>query len=206
MIALFPDSDLVITVLSNIYVAMLPNYLHYYLADEILDLPRTQDWTDQVSLDMTAYFFNRTAQVARGNFPPRQKNKPASHALSQYVGAYSHPLFAGDVTITLEDKSNNLFFHFATFDSKMNHYHFETFSFIYDEWSSKTAQLLTFITGDDGEVSGLQISYLEKKWSFDKKKGPSSSSLTKNTSLNQEEDVEVVIEREKVGEQHVFAV
>ncbi|KAF9284566.1 hypothetical protein BGZ68_004601 [Mortierella alpina] len=204
MIAFFPDSDLVITILSNIYVAMLPNYLPYYLVDEILDLPRTQDWTGQVALDMTAYVFNWTAQEARGNFPPRQTNKPASHALNQYLGAYSHPLFAGDVTITLEDKSNNLHFHFTTFDSKMEHYHFETFSFVFDEWSSKKAQLLTFITGEDGEVSGLQIEYGEKKRTFDKKKDVSASFLTQNTSSRQEELHE--IEQGDMGAQHVFAL
>ncbi|KAF9924058.1 hypothetical protein BGZ67_009519 [Mortierella alpina] len=205
MIALFPDSDLVITILSNIYVAMLPNYLHFYLADEILDLPRTQNWTDQVAFEMTTYLFNQIAEKARGNFPPRQKNKPASHASDQYVGAYSHPLFAGDVTITLEDNTNNLHFHFTTFDSRMEHYHFETFSFVLDLWSSKDAQLLTFITGEDGEVSGLQMEYEEKKWTLNKKKC-ASSSLTKTTPLNQEEAHEVVIEREEVGAQRIFAL
>ncbi|KAG9319600.1 hypothetical protein KVV02_003869 [Mortierella alpina] len=204
MIALFPDSDLVITILSNIYVAMLPNYLHFYLADEILDLPRTQDWTDRVALEMTAYFFNHTAEQARGNFPPRQKNKPASHALDQYVGAYSHPLFAGEVTITLEDNTNNLHFHFTTFDSRMEHYHFETFSFVINLWSNKEAQLLTFITGEDGEVSGLQMEYLEKKWTLNKKKC-ASSSLTNITSSNQEEAHEAVIERGEVDAQRIFA-
>ncbi|KAF9955264.1 hypothetical protein BGZ70_010296 [Mortierella alpina] len=206
MIALFPDSDLVITILSNSFVAMLPNFLHFYLADEILDLPRTQDWTGQVALEMSAYFFNKTAQAARGNFPPRQKDKPASHALNQYVGAYLHPLFAGEVTITLENTTNHLHFHFTTFDSKMEHYHFETFSFAFDMWSSKEAQLLTFITSEDGEVSGLQIEYEEKKWTFEKEKVASFSSFSKNTMSNQKQVLEVAIEQKEMGAQRIFGL
>lgn len=190
MIALFPDSDLVIATLTNIYVAILPDYLHYYLADEILNLPRTQDWTGQVSVERTARLFNRTAENSKGiNFPPRQKNSPASHPLIQYQGVYSHPLFAGDLTITLEETNKNLHIRFITFEGKMEHYHFETFSYHRDIWSIKEAQLLTFITGEDGEVQGLQFEYLEKKWTFQKKISSSSPS-SKNKELNQEEAVE----------------
>ncbi|KAF9568138.1 hypothetical protein EC968_002996 [Mortierella alpina] len=204
MIALFPDSDLVIAILTNIYVAMLPNYLHFYLADEVLDLPRTRDWTHQVAPEMTAYFFNQTAQLARGDFPPRQMNKPASHPLIQYTGEYSHPLFAGEVTITLEDDTNNLHFHFTTFNSKMEHYHFETFVFVLDLWSSKESQLLTFITGEDGEVSGLQIEYQEKKWTLEKNKNVASF-LTNSTPSNQEKVHEVAVDQQEESAQHVFA-
>ncbi|KAG0198054.1 hypothetical protein BGX28_008473 [Mortierella sp. GBA30] len=189
MIAFFPDSDLVITTLSNIYVAMLPNFLHYYLADEILNLPRTRDWTGAVALDKAIQFFNTTANQALGNFPPRQNNSPASHPLVQYEGTYTHPLFASDVIISSEGDGNqkNLNFKFATFESKMEHYHFETFSFIFDAWSSKEAKLMTFATGQDGEVSGMQIEYLDKKWNFEKKT-KKDASCTKVDGIQMEEE------------------
>jgi hypothetical protein len=195
----------VISVLTNVPSASLPRYLPYYIVDEILNLPRTRDWIGQVSLDSITRTYNQNAQDAIGNFPPRQKNSPASHPLVQYEGVYSHPLFAGDVTITLEeDEKKALHFHFTTFESKMEHYHFETFSFIIDMWSTKEAKLLTFITGEDGEVQGLQLEYLEKKWNF-QKKGSSSFPSSKNKELKQEEEVvEDDIQMDEVG-QDIFS-
>ena len=202
MIALFPDSDIVISILTNVRSATLSDYLPYYLVDEILNLPRTRDWIGQVTLDKIAATYNQVAQDAIGNFPPRQKNSPASHPLVQYEGVYSHPLFAGDVTITLkEDEKESLYFHFTTFESKMEHYHFETFSFIFDTWSEKEAQLLTFITGENGEVQGLQLKYLEKNWTFQKK---DSSPSSKNKELSQEEVVEEGMQMDEV-EQGIFS-
>ena len=88
----------------------------------------------------------------------------------------------------------------------MEHYHFETFSFVYDLWSSKEAQLLTFITGEDGEVSGLQLEYEEKKWTFEKEKVTSSPSFAKSTLSNQKEGHETAIEQKETGtQQRVFA-
>jgi len=167
MIALFPESDLVIASLTNTYVARYPNVVYYYLADEILNLPRTQDWT-QTALTMTERDFNGTAEARRGNFPPRQKNSHAAHPLNEYSGTYTHPLFAGDMTITVKD--NHLVFHFTTFVARMEHYHFESFNFLLDMWSVKTAQLVTFLTGQDGKVSGVEFEYNDQKWTFEKKK------------------------------------
>ncbi|KAG0016848.1 hypothetical protein BGZ81_011024 [Podila clonocystis] len=198
MIVLFPDSDLVIATLSNIYAAMLPNVLHYYLADEILNLPRTQDWMGKVALQMTEKVFNLTAEGARGNFPPRQKNKPTSHPLAQYVGVYTHPLFAGDVTITLEEK-NTLAFRFKTFESKMEHYHFETFKFTLQLWSTKEAQLLTFIMDESGEVQGFQLKYIEKKWIFEKKEAFSSTKEEEKMV-----DCHMAVEQQKEEQEEFF--
>ncbi|KAG0321009.1 hypothetical protein BG000_003380 [Podila horticola] len=184
-IVLFPDSDLVIAILTNIYAAQLPNVLPYYLADEILNLPRTQDWTGKVALELTNKVYDLTSETLRGNFPPRLKNKPAAHPLYQYEGVYKNPLFAGDVTITLKNedslgedgfKKSELHFQFTTFMSKMEHYHYDTFSYILDMWSVKAANLLTFITGQDGQVQALEIEYLGEKWVFKKKTSSESSS------------------------------
>ncbi|KAF9204891.1 hypothetical protein BGZ59_000807 [Podila verticillata] len=200
MIAFFPDSDLVITTLSNVYIAALPMFLHYYLADEILNLPRTRDWTGAVALDQAIRFFNFTAKEALGNFPPRQKNSPASHPLVQYEGTYTHPLFAGDVIISSEGDGNkkNLHFKYATFESKMEHYHFETFSYIFDSWSNKEARLMTFATGQDGEVSGMQIEYLHKKWNFEKKTKDASWTKVDDIQKEEEEGVDIGLDDEEL--------
>lgn len=211
MIVFFPEADLVITTLTNTYAAILPNVLHYYLADEILNLPRTKDWTGQVALTMTERKFNSTAEAARGNFPPRQKNKPTSHPLIQYEGAYSNPLFAGDITITLEEDKKTLHFQFTTLSSRMEHYHYESFTIVLDMFSVKVKEILTFFTGTDGQVQGLQIEYLDKKWTFEKKPSSSSSSMIKNKVachevMNEVQDeVEFEQDEEEEEEQDVFS-
>ncbi|KAG0049860.1 hypothetical protein BGZ83_005327 [Gryganskiella cystojenkinii] len=173
-IALFPDSDLVITALSNIYDAALPTLTSMYLVDEILDLPRTKDWLGQEAMDGTKQSYEDTAEQESGaNLPPRLKNKPAAHPLEEYEGVYSSPLFAGDVTITVEtdgDKNglrkSELRFLFNTFTSKVEHYHYETFTFKWDLWSLKPLQLMTFVTGQDGKVDAVQLEYLDEKITF----------------------------------------
>ncbi|KAF8917774.1 hypothetical protein BGZ58_004982 [Dissophora ornata] len=175
---LFPDSDLVVVVLSNIYNARLPTYVPYYLADEILGLTETRDWMGKVAVDMTRMTYESTANEARGTFPPRIKNKSTTHPLHQYVGAYSNPLF-GNVSITLEKSEaegvfkKELHFQFHTFQSTMEHCHFDSFIIVWDAFSAKHPQMLTFITGEDGKIEGFQLEFMAMEV-FSKKKGSGS--------------------------------
>jgi len=191
---------------------MLPNTIPYYLADEILDLPRTKDWLGKVTMDLAEKFFKMTADGESGaNLPPRLENKPAAHPLSDYEGVYTHPLFAGDFKITLETaedvngvKQDELHFYFTTFSSKIEHYHFETFTLVFDDWSSKTKQAITFVTGENGQVEALQMEYLDENWTLKKQSAketlPSSSpnllmdmetTTTRHHCDDQEEEEEV---------------
>ncbi|KAF9558306.1 hypothetical protein EC968_007188 [Mortierella alpina] len=224
MIMLFPDSDLVITVLTNIYLAALRDTIPYYLADEILDLPRTKDWLGKETMDAIEIAFKATADAAAGvDLPPRLKNRPAAHRLFNYEGVYTHPLFAGDVKITLESEENadglkmsQLHFLFNAFSSKLEHYHYETFTFIFDEWSSKAKQALTFVTGEHGLVEGLQLTYLKKTWTFKKQDAreivpPSTLPMDLDTMAttthhhcDDQEEVDIQVEDELRGAQSVF--
>jgi len=170
-ISLFPDSDLVIVTLANIFKAVLPPFVGLYFADEVLDLPRTRDWLGKESMERAKENYDDK----EATLPPRLKNKPAAHSLEEYEGVYSSPLYAGDVTISLETvvdenglRKSELHFLFNRFTSKVEHYHFESFLFEWDFWSSKATQLMTFITGENGNVDGLQLPYLDEKISFKK--------------------------------------
>ncbi|KAI8596036.1 hypothetical protein EDD21DRAFT_17737 [Dissophora ornata] len=178
-IVLFPDSDLVVAVLSNIFAAQLPTFVPFYLADEILGLTETQDWMGEVAVGLTRNLYESIANVTHGTFPPRIKNKPATHLLHQYVGVYSNPLF-GDMSITLEKSEaegvfkKELHFQFNTFQSTMEHYHFDSFIVVFDLFSVKYPQMLTFITGEDGKIEGFQFKYLDSTEVLIKKKGSES--------------------------------
>ncbi|KAG0364508.1 hypothetical protein BGX24_004570 [Mortierella sp. AD032] len=174
-IVLFPDSDLVVAVLSNVAFAMLPNYVPYYLADEILDLPMTQDWMGEVAVNRTIEMYRDIAEGSQGILPPRIKNKPTTHPLHQYTGAYFNPLF-GNVSVTLATSEANgvfnrgLHIRFEGMQSLMEHYHFDSFVFTIDMWSVKSRHLLTFTTGKDGKIGGFQVEYLDEAQVFNKEK------------------------------------
>ncbi|KAI1311055.1 hypothetical protein EDD11_003562 [Mortierella claussenii] len=174
-IVLFPDSDLVIAVLSNLYAAQLPNFVPYYLADEILNLPRTQDWMGQVAVNSTLELYDTIAKDSQGTFPSRIKNKPTTHPLHQYAGVYSNPLF-GNISITLGRNEaegvgkKGLHMQFKTFQSPMEHYHFDSFIFVLDLWSVKDRQMLTFTAGEDGKIEGFLFKYLDAMQVFKKDK------------------------------------
>ncbi|KAI1317590.1 hypothetical protein EDD11_008160 [Mortierella claussenii] len=174
-IVLLPDSDLVIAVLSNLYAAQLPTYVPCYLADEILNLPRTQDWMGQVAVNSTLEQYHALAKARQGKFPPQIKNKPTTHSLHQYAGVYSNPLF-GNFSITMERNETDgvskkgLHMHFKIFQGPLEHYHFDSFIFVLDMWSIKNREMLTFTTGEDGKVEGFQFKYLDEMQVFNKEK------------------------------------
>ncbi|KAG0041984.1 hypothetical protein BGZ83_001041, partial [Gryganskiella cystojenkinii] len=211
-ILLFPDSELVITVLSNTYGAVLRDTIPYYLADEILNLPKTKDWLGKETMDKTELVFKSSADAAAGvDLPPRLKNKPAAHPLGDYEGIYASPMFAGDVKISLETeedadgfKKSELHFLFNTFSSKVEHYHYETFTFVFDMWSVKVKQAVTFITGQDGQVEALQLTYLEEQWTFKKQPAKETTMITSTVAphhCNDQEDVDIRMEEEQEEEQ-----
>lgn len=167
---------MVIVTLANIYGSELPALVDLYLMDEILDLPRTKDWLGKEAMDRAKKSYFEVAQANSGaELPPRLKNKPAAHALEEYEGVYSSPLFAGDVTISVESdvdenglRTSGLHFLFNTFASKVEHYHFETFLYEWDYWAAQQKELMSFVTGENGKVDALQLNYLDKIISFKK--------------------------------------
>ncbi|KAK3833179.1 MAG: beta-lactamase/transpeptidase-like protein [Linnemannia gamsii] len=196
-IVLFPDSDLVVAVLSNLFAAMLPNNVPYYLADEILDLPRTQDWMGDVVINRTIEVYRDIAEKNRGTFPPRIKNRPTTHPLHQYTGAYFNPLF-GNVSVTLATSeasgifNKGLHIQFQNVQSSMEHYHFDSFVYIVDLWSVKSRELLTFTTGKDGKIEGFQIEYLDEVQVFSREKKEERSGGCRGHE-DEDEDVEEML-------------
>ncbi|KAG0036735.1 hypothetical protein BGZ83_003630, partial [Gryganskiella cystojenkinii] len=115
---------------------------------------------------------------------------PAAHPLGDYEGIYASPMFAGDVKISLETeedadgfKKSELHFLFNTFSSKVEHYHYETFTFVLDGWSVKTKLPLTFITSQDGQVEALQLTYLEERWTFKKQQATKETKPLSSSSM-----------------------
>ncbi|KAF9110887.1 hypothetical protein BGX27_005755 [Mortierella sp. AM989] len=157
-LALFPDSDLVVAHLANVETAILPFYSAYHIADELLGLYKSQNWID-VAINGTQNMFKNIARVAKGNFPKRIENKSSTRELNEFAGDYSNPIY-GDISIHLErsiDDKEELYIKFRVFEGKLEHYHYDSFSTVMGHAALVLGELVTFVTGQDGNVSGFQI-------------------------------------------------
>ena len=54
-------------------------------------------------------------------------------------------------------ESGSLYFKYNMFDSKMEHYHYDSFKTEFADFYLQMTQLATFTLGDDGKVAGFQI-------------------------------------------------
>ncbi|KAG0249021.1 hypothetical protein BG011_009668 [Mortierella polycephala] len=159
-LAIYPDADLVIAHLTNIQSTGLPAFTSYYIADELLGLPKTQDWLSDAAIKDTQVQYDWQAKEAKGDFPEQQKDRPSSHRLEAFVGEYMSPVF-GDVSICLEtrddDETEALYFKLRMFDSKMVHYHYDSFTTAAIDFAVEMALLVTFQTSADGTVVGFEL-------------------------------------------------
>jgi len=150
---IFPDDDLVIAHATNIKVAELMANIPFYIADELFGLPKTQDWLAASARNSRAQY-NELKTVRDGVFPKQAKGTSPSRDLEEYVGSYANPAY-GEGSVRLE--SGSLYFKYNMFDSKMEHYHYNSFKTEFADFYIQMTQLATFILGDDGRVAGFQM-------------------------------------------------
>ncbi|CAO3564011.1 unnamed protein product [Mortierella alpina] len=161
-VAMFPNDDLVIAQLTNTDITKLPANVPYLIADRLLSLPKTQDWVE-VSVKETQEFYDQLNALRKVNLP-EQRNGPPSHPLHEYTGEYSNPVH-GKVSLRLEGEKNiggveggeALYFKMRTFDSRMSHYHFDTFTAALKDFAVQFGAVITFQTEERGRVEGLRL-------------------------------------------------
>ncbi|KAG0029358.1 hypothetical protein BGZ81_003876 [Podila clonocystis] len=152
-LAVYPNAELVVAVLTNAYLAALPNYLSFHIADEILGLPKSQDWLVVKAIASTKAQYASYAEDIKGDFPERIPNKAPAHDLTAYAGEYFHP---GHGTTTVRLRGGELHLSLEAFGGVLTPYHFETFSTVLHHAETyKMGKLITFDTGTDGKVAGV---------------------------------------------------
>lgn len=154
MLAFLPDDDLVFAFLSNIEITVLPSSLLYHITDELLNLPRTEDWINDVALRRTQEIYKRRGDMVKGDFPNRIEGTRNSHALVDYTGEYIHPVF-GNIAITLQE-DGSLFMKVRTLETKLEHYHYESFKGHVEDFSVRGNVFFTFFTGSNGGVESVE--------------------------------------------------
>ncbi|KAF9915036.1 hypothetical protein BX616_007042 [Lobosporangium transversale] len=169
---MFPDDDLVIAVQSNMrYSSAMTKFLPYFIADEILALPKTEDWLFRLTQDIKASY-ETASKVFNGDFlPPKIKGKPTSRPLIEFAGQYIHPLY-GTFIIELrsEPKSastgSSLFFRFNQLDDKLEHYHYDTFKGVIKNSDLISVFLITFQQEADGSIISFIVELPDGPQSF----------------------------------------
>ncbi|KAF9112782.1 hypothetical protein BGX27_002827 [Mortierella sp. AM989] len=176
---IYPDADLVIAQLSNTNLSVLTIGISRYIVDEILGLPKTKDWILDISVKSSKEQYDIVEEGLKGKLPERVPNKPAAQALKAYEGEYSNPNF-GDVTIRVEvdekTEKETLFLKMGPLESKLEHYHFESFVGTLRDLIFGVVGLATFRTASDGRVEGLH--FFEEE--FNRKSDLASISPSKN--------------------------
>ncbi|KAF9972677.1 hypothetical protein BGZ73_004190 [Actinomortierella ambigua] len=170
-IVLFPNDDLAVINLSNNSTNKLPIWLPYYIADDILNLPKTHDWLFDVAPESTKKLYKESGKEdfadIEEEFPPQIKGKSATRDLVDFEGEYTHPV-AGSIKFKLEKKKKSmgtddgeevdaLAFEWLDFHGFLDHYHFDTFRLRVDDIKAKASFLLSFVTGTDGSVQHCSL-------------------------------------------------
>ncbi|KAF9910100.1 hypothetical protein EC991_007232 [Linnemannia zychae] len=154
-LAFFPDDDLVVAHLANIQVTDLPSSLPFYIADGLLGLPKTKDWIHEYTLKKTQETYDIYAMMAKNDIPDRIEGKPHSHPLEDYVGEYTNAIY-GKIIITLQEDSSALQMKMRTLDSKLEHWHYESFKGFAHDFALKGNLLFTFQTDNKGAVGAFE--------------------------------------------------
>lgn len=159
---IYPDVDLVVAIQANVNKTYLTDNLSHYILDELLDLPRTQDWLFDVSPTKTEKAYTMSEKAMRGDLPEKIANRPHAHSLKEYAGEYTN-LAQGDVSIVYEEKEGALYFKNASFDNKMEHHHFELFAVVLRMFAFGYGVGVKFETGADGKVEAFTFLSPESK-------------------------------------------
>ena len=149
-IVLVPKAKLGIIVLSNLGQTQMPEALSNSITDLVLGLPK-KDWNGYLIEQMKKMEDEQKARD-RERDEKRQKGTKPSRELAAYAGTYEDPGY-GKVTISVEDRV--LYVQWSAFKSKLEHYHFDTFSAAGD--NPLEGERVLFALGSDGDVSGLNF-------------------------------------------------
>ena len=150
LVALLPEQNAGVAVLSNLNGTPLPAIVTYRICDQLLGL-ESVDWNGRFHPEHEEIL----AAMDKGQektASDRQEGHPPAHPLANYAGEYEHPGY-GVLAIELRGEELKGFLNNIEFDVKP--YHYEVFQFDYG--LIDLHMLGTFTTDTQGNVSRLSL-------------------------------------------------
>jgi hypothetical protein len=136
-------------VLVNLTGSQMPEATCYNIVDLLLGLPK-KDWNAYISEEAKKFEDAQTnAMLARSD--KRHANTKPSRDLAAYSGVYEDAAY-GQAQVLLDGAK--LVIQWSSFKSRLDHFHYETFTAAEDGLRTEQA---VFTLGADGEVNGMNF-------------------------------------------------
>jgi CubicO group peptidase (beta-lactamase class C family) len=149
LVAMIPDEELGVVVLTNMNGTVLPNVAVNEVFDAYLGAD-DHDWADEAKAIMdTAEAAGR--QAIEQIESKRVEGTSPTLPLEEYTGTYRHR-FYGDIVVTLEDDA--LVFSRGSLIGDASHWHYDTFE-VTNRAGHPPLGNVTFTVGGDGKVAEL---------------------------------------------------
>jgi len=153
LVAMIPDEDLGVVVLTNMNGSLLPAAIAYTTFDAYLQPAEPKDWfedfrkTRDVGLET-----QQTAEQAQEE--QRIEGTSPSLAPEEYAGTFEHDMY-GEAIVTFEDGTLRLE-RGPTFAGELEHWHYDTFRLTFDQ-PMLGKGMVTFHLGPDGTLDKVEI-------------------------------------------------
>jgi hypothetical protein len=148
-IVLAPKSKLGVAVLSNLTGTQMPEATCYNIVDLLLGLPK-KDWNAYIGGEARKFDAEQAKAIMARNGKRHSNTKP-SRDLAAYSGTYEDAAY-GQAQVLIVD--NKLVIQWSSFKSRLDHFHYDTFTAMEDALRNEQA---VFSLGADGEVSGMNF-------------------------------------------------
>jgi CubicO group peptidase (beta-lactamase class C family) len=153
LIAMLPQENAGLVVLTNMNGSSLPAVLAYRVWDLLLGVEPV-DWTARMKADEKLQRASEAAAKEKGYTPKRAGTQP-SHALSEYAGEYEHPAYG---LVRIGQQNGALTFTFNGFTAPLAHFHYDIFE-IGENSRVLARSKVQFQTSLQGDVAGLTLPF-----------------------------------------------
>ena len=149
-LAMLPNDNLGLVVLTNIGGSPLPDLIQYNVFDQLLGLD-TVDWTKRMRDARDERKKTEEEEKKKGD-PNRKQGTHPSHDLPAYVGVYENPAYG---TLKVESKGNGFTVSINKLSVNVEHYHYDIFSVPDDPDEQFGGTKFKFITATDGNIDSV---------------------------------------------------
>ncbi|QQE77084.1 serine hydrolase [Alicyclobacillus sp. SO9] len=181
IVAMVPEEQLGVVVLTNQQQSLLPRAAAYTIFDKFLGLTAV-DWNGKGK----EYMEKIAASMREGSNSDEENRVKAthpSHTLTDYVGEFAHPAY-GVVSVTLDNETLLLSHHSQEKPLLLEHFHYDVFAMTIGDGDTAQQYKVQFHTDVRGTIASLYIQFELLLDAFEFVRKPSVESLSREV-LNQ---------------------